>query len=138
MHDAYIRLVDVQKAQNWDSRGHFFSAAAEAMRRILVEHAREKQSAKRGGDWQRFDLTGLAAAAASQPDRLLDLNEAMDSLSADDEQAVSIAKMRLFVGMTLDEISKALGLSLAAVHRHWTYARARLKRAMGNDDGNAR
>ena len=106
------------------------------MRRLLVEHAREKQTAKRGGDWQRIELTGFAAAAASQPDRLLDLNEALDSLSVDDEHATSIAKMRLFAGMTLAEISHVLGLSLAAVHRHWTYARARLKRAMGDDDGN--
>jgi RNA polymerase sigma factor (TIGR02999 family) len=133
VHEAYIRLVDHDQARQWNSRGHFFAAAAEAMRRILVENAREKQSAKRGGDRRRIELTGLAAAVDAQPDRLLDLNDALDRLSADDEQAAEIAKMRLFAGLTLDELAAALSLSRTAVHRQWTYARAWLKRAMSEE-----
>jgi RNA polymerase sigma factor (TIGR02999 family) len=133
VHEAYLRLVDASESQQWNGRGHFFSAAAEAMRRILVENARAKKSAKRGGDWQRIPLTGLAVAADMQPDRLLDLNNALDSLAADDELAAQIAKMRLFAGMTLDELAVSLGLSRTVVHRQWTYARAWLKRAMSDD-----
>ncbi len=133
VHEAYLRLVDVEESQKWNGRGHFFAAAAEAMRRILVENVRAKKSAKRGGDWQRIQLTGLAAAVDTQPDRLLDLNEALDSLAADDELAARIAKMRLFAGMTLDELAVSLGLSRTVVHRQWTYARAWLKRAMSED-----
>src|SRR5687768_12947752 len=133
VHEAYLRLVDVEESQTWNGRGHFFAAAAEAMRRILVENARAKKSAKRGGDWRRIQLTGLARAAATQSDRLLDLNEALDSLAADDELAAQIAKLRLFAGMTLDELALSLGLSRTVVHRQWTYARAWLKRAMSDD-----
>lgn len=135
VHEAYLRLVDGEASQKWNGRGHFFAAAAEAMRRILVENVRAKKSAKRGGDWQRIQLTGLAVACDTQPDRLLDLNEAMDSLAADDELAAQIAKMRLFAGMTLDELALSLGLSRTVVHRQWTYARAWLKRAMSEDAG---
>jgi RNA polymerase sigma factor (TIGR02999 family) len=135
VHEAYLRLVDVEEPQKWNGRGHFFTAAAEAMRRILIENARAKTSAKRGGDWQRIQLAGLAAAADTRPDRLLDLNDALDSLAADDELAARIAKMRLFAGMTLDELAVSLGLSRTVVHRQWTYARAWLKRAMSEDAG---
>ena len=130
VHEAYLRLVDVDESQQWNGRGHFFAAAAEAMRRILVENARAKKSAKRGGDWQQIHLSGLAVAVDAQPDRFLDLNEALDSLAVDDEPAARIAQMRLFAGMTLDEVALALGLSRTVVHRQWTYARAWLKRAM--------
>jgi RNA polymerase sigma factor (TIGR02999 family) len=133
VHEAYLRLVDVEESRQWNGRGHFFAAAAEAMRRILVEHAREKKSAKRGGDRIRIELTGLAAAVDAQPDRLLDLNDALAALADDDEQAARIAKMRLFAGLTFDELALALGLSQTAVHRQWTYARAWLKRAMSEE-----
>ncbi len=133
VHEAYIRLVDGDESQKWNGRGHFFASAAEAMRRILVENARERKSAKRGGDWQRIELTGLAVAADSQPDRLLDLNEALDRLEAEDQPAANIVKMRLFAGMTLDELALSLGLSRTVVHRQWTYARAWLKRELSED-----
>jgi RNA polymerase sigma factor (TIGR02999 family) len=133
VHEAYLRLVDVEESQKWNGRGHFFAAAAEAMRRILVENARAKKSAKRGGDWQRIELAGLAVAIETQPDRLLDLNEALDSLETNDDEAAQIAKMRLFAGMTLDELALSLGLSRTVVHRQWTYARAWLKRELSED-----
>lgn len=133
VHEAYIRLVDADARPKWQSCGHFFSAAAEAMRRILVEHARAKKSAKRGGGWQRIELTGIAAAVNASPDRLLALNEALDSLAGDDEPSAQVANLRLFAGMTLDEVAAALGRSRTTVHRQWTWARAWLKREMNDD-----
>ena len=133
VHEAYIRLVDSDQQRKWQSCGHFFAAAAEAMRRILVEHARAKKSAKRGGGWQRIELTGIAAAVNASPDRLLSLDEALDSLAGDDEPSAQVAKMRLFAGLTLDEVAAALGRSRTTVHRQWTWARAWLKRAMSED-----
>ncbi len=127
VHEAYIRLVDVENAQQWDSRGHFFAAAAEAMRRILVEHARHKKALKSGGDWQRVDLRDEGISFMAAPDDLLALDEALEKLIADDSVAADVARLRLFTGVSLEEAALALGLSHTTAFRHWTYARAFLQ-----------
>ena len=133
VHEAYVRLVDVEQPQSWDDRGHFFAAAAEAMRRILVEHARRKMSEKHGGQLQRVDLDLAGVSFDSPPDRLLALNEAIDALTESDKEASEIAKTRLFAGLTLDEIAESREMSRTSVHRQWKYARAWLMRFMNGD-----
>jgi RNA polymerase sigma factor (TIGR02999 family) len=127
VHDAYLRLVDRAQAQQWNSRGHFFAAAAEAMRRILVERARGKARDKRGGDWRRVDFEELDAAASVTPGQLVDLDDALARLAALDPLAGELVKLRYFAGMALDEASAALGVSTATAYRHWAYARAWLR-----------
>ena len=124
VHDAYLRLVDVEKAQHWNSRGHFFGAAAEAMRRILVEHARRKGSSKRGGDLRRVDLdVSIAPQDGLTPD-LLALDEALKQLEGEAPQKAELVKLRFFCGLSIDEASAAMGVSSATAKRYWTYARA--------------
>jgi RNA polymerase sigma factor (TIGR02999 family) len=123
IHEAYLRLTG-NPNQNWDGRGHFFAAAAEAMRRILVESARRKQRLKRGGDQERFELDEEHLAMNLPPDELLMLHDALDSLAAHDEQAAELVKLRYFVGMTVDEAADSLKISRTTAYRHWTYARA--------------
>lgn len=123
VHEAYLRLVDVEKVQQWNSRGHFFAAAAEAMRRILVDRAREKGRAKRGGKLQRLDIDAVALATSVTPDQLLAVDEALTKLALDDPAAADIVKLRYFAGLTIDEAGQALGLSTATAYRHWNYAR---------------
>ena len=101
VHEAYLRLVDVDKAQHWDSRGHFFAAAAESMRRILVENARRKSRSKRGGDFQRLDLNRIDLATSTSPEDVLVLDEAIEKLAADDETAASLVKLLYFAGFSL-------------------------------------
>ena len=127
VHDAYLRLVDVEHAQQWNSRGHFFAAAAEAMRRILVENARRKKSVKAGGTMKRVDLENLPGIFDSAPDDVLALDEAMTKLEADDAQAAAVAKLHLFSGLTIDETATRLGVHRATAFRHWAYARAFLQ-----------
>lgn len=134
VHDAYLRLVDVEKAQHWNSRGHFFGAAAEAMRRILIEHARRKSAVRHGGDHQRTEFTDSIASSGPAPETLLAVDEALTSLADEDPVAADIVKLHFFVGMTLDETAEALALSRATVYRHWSYARAMLRLAL-RDDG---
>lgn len=134
VHDAYLRLVDVKQVQRWDTRGHFFAAAAEAMRRILVENARRKQSLKRGGAMTRVDLDQAALFIDHNADDLLNLDEALTLLRQEDEAAGALAKLRLFAGMTVDEAAQALGISRTTGFRHWTYARAFLQAEMHSDD----
>ena len=124
VHEAYIRLVDVDGAQHWDNRGHFFAAAAEAMRRILVENARRKRSHKRGGGLVRHDLDELQLAAPELGDDLLALDEALDRLAAKDPVKAKLVELRHFAGLTIEQAAQALGLSTTTAHRHWTYARA--------------
>lgn len=124
VHEAYLRLVDVEKAQHWDSRGHFFVAAAEAMRRILVDSARRKRSAKRGGLLARQDLDEATIAAPGASDDLLALNEALTKLAATDRQTADLVKLRYFAGMTVKEAAEALGVSSRTADNHWAYARA--------------
>ena len=138
VHEAYLRLVasgdaSTPRDQHWDSRGHFFAAAAEAMRRILVENARHKQSLKAGGGMTRIDLDRAALAIDSEPDDLLALEEALTLLARDDAAAAELAKLRLFAGLTVDEAAAALGISRTSGFRHWTYARAFLQAELQPD-----
>ena len=124
VHEAYLRLVDVEKAQHWDSRGHFFAAAAEAMRRILVDRARRHRAQKRGGGHERLDVPELAAAAKDDPVDLLALDDALKKLEAQHPQKAQVVKLRFFAGCTLEETAQLLGVSRATAQRHWAYARA--------------
>jgi RNA polymerase sigma factor (TIGR02999 family) len=124
VHEAYVRLVDVEKAQHWNSRGHFYAAAAEAMRRILVENARRKKALRRGGDRQRLDLDLAEPAAPRLSDDLLALDEALEKLAAKDPGKVELVKLRYFAGLTMEQTAETLGISLATANRWWNYARA--------------
>ena len=124
VHEAYMRLVDVEKAQHWDSRGHFFAAAAEAMRRILVENARRKLRIKRGGDEMRFDLDDADLVTNMPPDELLMLDDAIEALAAHDSVAAELVKLRYFVGVSVEDAAEAIGVPRTNAYRHWTYARA--------------
>ena len=124
VHDAYVRLVDVEKAQHWNSRGHFFAAAAEAMRRILVENARRKESAKRGGDWKRVDLDVSIAARDGLSVDLIALDEALKQLEIDARPKAELVKLRFFCGLSIEEAAHVMGISTATAKRYWTYARA--------------
>jgi RNA polymerase sigma factor (TIGR02999 family) len=124
VHDVYIRLVDVETAQHWNSRGHFFGAAAEAMRRILVENARSKAREKRGGDWKRVDFEELGLATSVSPEQLVALDDALERLAALDRLAGELVKLHYFAGLALEQAAAALGISTATAYRHWAYARA--------------
>lgn len=127
VHEAYLRLLKDDADRHWDSRGHFFSAAAEAMRRILIESAREKATGKRGGDWNRISLDAVVISGGAGPEELLSLNEAFEELEAQDPQAAEIARLRIFAGMTVGEISEVLRLGQRTVDRLWAFARAWLR-----------
>jgi RNA polymerase sigma factor (TIGR02999 family) len=133
VHEAYLRLVDVAKVQHWNSRGHFFAAAAEAMRRILIERARGKARAKRGGDWQRVDFEDLDVTTAVSPDQLVALDDALVRLASLDHLAGELVKLRYFAGLTLEHAATALGISTATAYRHWAYARAWLRSELLRD-----
>ena len=124
VHEAYLRLVAVKEAQHWNSRGHFFAAAAEAMRRILIESARSKAREKRGGDWQRVDFEELDVAAGISPAQLVALDDALARLTALDHVAGELVKLRYFAGLALDQAADTLRISTATAYRHWAYARA--------------
>lgn len=124
VHEAYVRLVDVEKPQEWTSRGHFFAAAAEAMRRILVDNARHKRSLKRGGEFVRQDVDALEIAIAEIPEDLVALDEALTRLAATDKTAAELVQLRFFAGMALPEVAQHLGISLRTAERLWAYARA--------------
>jgi RNA polymerase sigma factor (TIGR02999 family) len=124
VHEAYLRLVDGQQMQPWDSRGHFFAAAAESMRRILVDRAREKGCEKRGGKLQKLNIDAIALASTATPDQLLAIDDALARLAIDDPVAAQLVNLRYFAGLTIDEAGKAIGVSTATAYRHWNYARA--------------
>ncbi|HVJ68274.1 MAG TPA: sigma-70 family RNA polymerase sigma factor [Caulifigura sp.] len=124
VHDAYIRLVDQNRIQKWENRGHFFAAAAEAMRRILVEQARRKRSLKRGGDAHRLELVEPAIELHPDGFDLLDLDQALDRFAAIDPEKARLVKLRYFGGLSIEETAGALGISVATAKRHWVYARA--------------
>lgn len=126
VHEAYIRLVEA-KDQGWNSRGHFFAAAAEAMRRILIENARRKKSLKYGGDRQRVDLDEAVMSIEVPSDDLLALNEALDKLAQKDEMKADLVKLRYSAGLTCEQASRILGISHSTADEHWAYARAWLK-----------
>jgi RNA polymerase sigma factor (TIGR02999 family) len=126
VHEAYLRLVDVDKVQHWDSRRHFFAAAAEAMRRILVENARRKKRSKHGGDLQRVDLDSRISFD-QEPDDLVALDEALGRLAIEDEPAAELVKLHFFAGLAIEKAGELLGLSRASAYRLWDYARAWLR-----------
>jgi RNA polymerase sigma factor (TIGR02999 family) len=127
VHEAYIRLVDVDKAQHWNSRGHFFAAAAEAIRRILVERARQKQRLKHGSRQHRVRLPESDLVADERVDDILRVNEALDALADKDPEAGDLVKLRFFGGLTLGEAATALGIPRRSIDRIWVYAKAWLK-----------
>jgi RNA polymerase sigma factor (TIGR02999 family) len=124
VHEAYLRLVDTAKAQQWDSRGHFFAAAAEAMRRILIDRARAKRSEKRGGDRKQIDIDAIDLATNAAPDQLLAVDDALAKLARQDPAAARLVELRYFAGLTIEDAGKTLGISTATAYRHWNYARA--------------
>jgi RNA polymerase sigma factor (TIGR02999 family) len=133
VHDAYLRLVDGDKSQNWNSRGHFFASAAEAMRRILVESARRKRRVKHGGDYQRVDLESGCLVSEEPSLDLLAIDEALTRLAAADPVKAELVKLRFFAGLTMPEAAAALGISLATAERYWTFAKSWLSVELSND-----
>jgi RNA polymerase sigma factor (TIGR02999 family) len=145
VHEAYLRLVTPSRSppsqggekeveQRWHGRGHFFAAAAEAMRRILVEQARHKQSQRRGGGRGRCEIHDADRVGIPVDDELIDLDEALAKLAAADPQAAEIVKLRVFAGMTVEEVAQVQGVSARTVKRHWVYARAWLGRQLAPYD----
>jgi RNA polymerase sigma factor (TIGR02999 family) len=134
VHEAYLRLVGVEKAQPWDSRGHFFAAAAEAMRRILVDNARRKRRPKHGGDRKRLDLDEAAPVVQTPADDLVELDEALSRLETADATAARLVKLRYFAGLSMPQAAEVLGVSLRTAERNWTYARIWLHRELSRAD----
>ena len=133
VHEAYLRLVGVEKPQHWDSRGHFFAAAAEAIRRILIESARRKLRLKHGGGQVRAD-EALELAGPERPERLLALDEALQRLSKTNPQAAELVKLRYFAGCSNAEAASFLGISPRKANQVWAYARAWLREELGDDE----
>lgn len=127
VHEAYVRLVSDEDARVWDGRGHFFAAAAEAMRRILVDEARRKQRLKRGGDRRRLDLDEVTVETDLPDDRLLAIDEALEALDREDPQAAELVKLRFFAGLSVPDAADILGISRSNAYEHWAYARAWLR-----------
>jgi RNA polymerase sigma factor (TIGR02999 family) len=130
VHEAYLRLVDTTKVQLWESRWHFFAAAAESMRRILVESARRRGRIKRGGELNRVDLDKLELTVHDPPDELLALDEALSELAEKQPEKAQLVNLRYFGGLTHEEAAQALGMSVSTADRHWAFARAWLYRQM--------
>jgi RNA polymerase sigma factor (TIGR02999 family) len=138
VHEAYLRLVDVEKAQQWDSRGHFFVAAAEAMRRILVERARYKRSAKRGGSRQRVELCDVELALEEESDDVLAIDEALQKLEQAHKRKAELVKLRFFVGLTNEQAAHALGISSSTADNDWAYARCWLRLEISRESSDKR
>jgi RNA polymerase sigma factor (TIGR02999 family) len=134
VHEAYLRLIGPNNGLSWDNRGHFFAAAAEAMRRILVDAARRKQSGKHGGDRRRVQLPDIVAAPEAVDDGLLALDAALSRLAAEDPVAALVVELRHFAGLSIEDAASTLGIARATAYRHWTYARAWLKDAVAAAD----
>ncbi len=133
VHEAYLRLVGDAGSRDWDGRGHFFAAAAEAMRRILVENARRKRSRKHGGGLRRHDATQVEPAAPEPAEDVLALDEALDRFAAIEPVKAQLVKLRYFAGLTIDEAAAALGIAPATAKRYWSYARTWLYREVSGD-----
>jgi RNA polymerase sigma factor (TIGR02999 family) len=133
VHEAYVRVVGVDSPQHWECRRHFFAAAAEAMRRILVDQARHKQCAKGGGGLKRRDLEDVELTLGAPADGLLELDEALTRLEGENRQAAGLVKLRLFAGLTVDEAADSLGVSRRTGFRLWTYARAYLQAELSDN-----
>jgi RNA polymerase sigma factor (TIGR02999 family) len=134
VHESYLRLVDKEKGLKWNSRGHFFAAAAEAMRRILVEAARRKKAGKHGGARERMQVDIAVLPAPRNEDKLLRLDEALVRLATQSPIQAKLVNLRFFAGLTIKEAAAALAISTATADRYWTYARAWLQREMARDD----
>jgi RNA polymerase sigma factor (TIGR02999 family) len=134
VHEAYLRLVDTNKVRHWNSRGHFFGAAAEAMRRILVNRARDKGRLKRGGQRRKLDLEQVELAANAPAEDLIAIDESLEKLAAENPECSSVVKLRFFAGLSIDDAAAALGISASTAKRHWAYARAWLFDALRGDD----
>ena len=132
VHEAYLRLVDVDQVQQWDSRAHFFAAAAEAMRRILIDQARRKQRPKHGGGRQRVSLDEALCVGEAPNDDLLALDEALDKLARAEPAKAELVKLHYFAGLSLEEAGRVLGISHRTAKRHWAYARAWLYAAISD------
>jgi RNA polymerase sigma factor (TIGR02999 family) len=133
VHEAYLRLVGKGDETQWSGRGHFFAAAAEAMRRILVENARRRSALKRGGACQRRELDESNITAPESSEDLLALDEALGKLAETDPQSAELVKLRFFAGLTMDQASEALGMSTRRAHYVWAYARSWLRREMSGN-----
>jgi RNA polymerase sigma factor (TIGR02999 family) len=127
VHEAYLRLIDQEQAPHWNGRGHFFAAAAQAMRRILVDSARRKQADKRGGQGRRVPLEAAEIGLTSPAEQLLDIDEALTRLAKEDEQAARLIQLRYFAGLSIEDAAEAIGISRSTAYEHWSYARVRLK-----------
>ena len=132
VHEAYMRLVGSTGSNAWDNRGHFFAAAAKAMRRILVDHARRKHAMKRGADWKREHLSEGRLPSLDNPEELLALDKALAKLSDTDEQLARLVDLRYFGGLTMTDVAKVFGVSSRTADRRWAYARAWLHREINN------
>jgi RNA polymerase sigma factor (TIGR02999 family) len=131
VHEAYLRLVGSNEPQaRWDGRGHFFAAAAEAMRRVLIESARKKKAQKRGGGWQRLEVLDAELAVDSAGEDLFAVDEALSRLAKAEPDIARLVELRFFAGLTLQEAAQSLNISLRTANRHWTYARAWLRREL--------
>ncbi len=135
VHEAYLRLLGSDPDQHWDSRGHFFAAAAEAMRRILLNRARDKKRLKCGGERRRVDLDQVEIALDTDDEQLIAIDEALAQLAVDDPGAAQLVNLRFFAGLTLKEAADSLGLALRTAERQWTYARAWLYARLRQEDG---
>jgi RNA polymerase sigma factor (TIGR02999 family) len=133
VHEAYLRLVGDADQRQWNNRGHFFGAAAEAMRRILVESARRKSRLKHGGDLQRVDLDEQDVPVRPPPEEILALDQALTRLAAEDAAAAELVHLHFFAGLSIEEAAEALGVSRATAYRHWAYAKAWLRCEIGAD-----
>jgi len=133
VHEAYLRLVDTEQAQRWNSRGHFFAAAAEAMRRILVDQARRRHAAKRGGQHGRDELHESSIAVPGDVEETLAINDILDHFATIDPVAANLVKLRFFVGLTMEEVAQALNISVRSAYDAWAYARAWLHRHLPSD-----
>ena len=131
VHEAYLRLIGPGDGNHWDNRGHFFAAAAEAMRRILVNHARDRNRQKRGGGRVRVELLDQIGRLGEDPDLVLSLDDLLTRLGVEDAAAAQVAHLHLFGGVSVEEAGEALGLSRAVAYRNWKYARAWLREALG-------
>lgn len=130
VHEAYIRLVDVEKAQHWNSRGHFFAAAAEAMRRILIERARKKAGPKAGGEHQKVELSQVDLEMPGPQLDWLALSDALDKLATQDRRAAEVVQLRFFAGLTNEQVARTLGISVSTAKADWAYARCWLRAEM--------
>jgi RNA polymerase sigma factor (TIGR02999 family) len=133
VHEAYLRLVDVDQAQQWNSRGHFFAAAAEAMRRILVENARRRQRKKHGGSLQCVNLNKVRIGIDTSPDDLLAINEALEKLTASDPRTAELVKLHCFAGLSIKQAAEFLSMPVRTAYRDWAFARAWLFRELEQD-----